>query len=87
MVGYMMLEIELEPHEKFVKGMTKYLEKGKKYQVSTEVEGIEGIPFSGFFGVLIVDKNNNVVDRKIRWLNDFSSTKKNTSSNFQSTYK
>jgi len=45
---------------------------GKNYEISTEVVGINGDPFCGFFGIIILDKNNKEIDRKVRWLNDFS---------------
>jgi len=49
---------------------------GKNYEISTEVVGINGDPFCGFFGIIILDKNNKEIDRKVRWLNDFSRAKK-----------
>lgn len=46
--------------------------KGKKYILATEYFGITGEPFSAYFGVIFLNDEGKEVDRKIRWLNDFS---------------
>ena len=50
-----------------------------KYLVSTEVTGKKGEPFCALFGVVILDGNEKEIDRKIRWLNDYSGEKKEIS--------
>ena len=52
---------------------------GKKYSVTTEFIGKKGYPYCGYFGVIYLDKKGKEVDRKIRWLNDFSGTKRKVS--------
>jgi len=54
----------------------KTIISGKKYGTSTEVIGLKGKPYSAYFGIAILDKNENEISRKIQWLNDFSGTKK-----------
>jgi hypothetical protein len=48
---------------------------GRKYVITTEVRGISGKSYSAYFGVVFI-RDGVEVDRKIRWLNDFSNTKK-----------
>jgi len=48
----------------------------KRYKISTEYVGINGDPYSAYFGVIILDEKGIELDRKIRWLNDFSGEKK-----------
>jgi len=52
---------------------------GKKYQISTKVLGSKGTPFSAYFGVVFLNQKGEEVDRKIRWLNDFSGSENNVS--------
>jgi len=44
--------------------------------VETQVQGIKGKPFGGYFGVIIFNNDNQEIERKIQWLNDFSGVKK-----------
>jgi len=44
--------------------------------VETQVQGIKGKPFCGYFGVIIFNKENQEIERKIQWLNDFSGNKR-----------
>ncbi len=48
----------------------------KRYKFSTEYIGIKGELYSAYFGVIILDEDGTEIDRKIRWLNDFSGGKK-----------
>jgi len=48
----------------------------KKYKISTQVKGIKGEPYAAYFGVVFLDENGKEIDRKIRWLKDFSKTGK-----------
>jgi len=48
---------------------------GRKYSVTTEVIGRKGEPFCAYFGVILLGQDGEI-DRKIRWLNDFSGKKK-----------
>ena len=49
---------------------------GKTYQVSTKFVGLEGIPYSGYFGIVMLNENRIEKERKIRWMNDFSGDEK-----------
>jgi len=44
----------------------------KKYKISTQVKGIKGEPYAAYFAVVILDEKGTEIDRKIRWLKDFS---------------
>jgi len=69
-----LIDIILDANEKFGDGIWKNVSKGKKYVVSTEVIGIKGEPYSAFLVAYFQDKND--IKTKIRWLNDFSGSKK-----------
>lgn len=45
--------------------------------------GIKGKPYTGYLGVINLDKKNQEIERKIEWLNDFSGTKKTINFNFK----
>jgi len=49
----------------------------KKLKISVPIVGIEGKPYSAYFCVILFDKNNIGMGRRIRWLNDFSGEEKN----------
>ena len=72
-----MLDINLEPDKTYTSS-SKIIDlvSGKKYYVSSFVQGFKGEPFCGYFGVIIFNKKNKEIDRKIQWLNDFSGDKK-----------
>ena len=72
-----LLEINLDRDKNFGNSSETFsISSGNKYTASTEVQGIEGEPFSGYFGVIIFDNQKEEIDRKIKWLNDFSGNKK-----------
>ncbi len=48
----------------------------KLYSINTEYIGKNGKPFCAYFGIIFTGKNGKEIDRKIRWLNDFSNEKK-----------
>jgi len=52
------------------------VKKGNKYQISIEFVGKKGQQFCAYFGVIFLDENGKEMERKIRWINDFSGTKK-----------
>jgi len=58
---------------------------GKRYKVSTEVIGIEGKLSCAYFGIDILDRNKIDSDRRIKWLNDFSGTRKTVRITFTAT--
>jgi len=69
--------VELEEIEKFsVESNPLTVKKGKKYSANTMVTGFRGKPYTGYFAVIFLDKQGKEKDRKIHWLNDFSSTKR-----------
>ena len=64
----------------------------KVYSVQTTTTGHKGISYCSYFGVILFDKNNKEIIRRIKWLNDFSGerrthsvvfkTPKNTEENY-----
>lgn len=71
-----LIEVKLGKEDKFVENSDNFpISPRKKYTFSTEVKGIKGKPFSGYFGVVILNKNGREVTRRISWLNDFSGNK------------
>jgi len=44
----------------------------KKYKTSIIMKGEYETPYSGYFGMVMLDENNIEITRKIQWLNDFS---------------
>jgi len=52
------------------------IDTNKKYVISTQYIGKKGKKFCAYFGVIILDKSGKEIDRKVRWLNDFSGVKK-----------
>lgn len=69
-----MLNVELNANESFRKGFRTKVNKGKKYQISFEAAGIKGEPYCAYLAIYLLDQNG--ATRRIRWLNDFSGTKK-----------
>ncbi len=45
---------------------------GRKYYVNIKVQGIEGEKYSAYLAVIMLDSKGKELDRRIRWLNDFS---------------
>jgi len=79
-----MLDINLNSEESFVENSEiKNLIPGKKYILSTRVSGTKGESFSGYFGVIFLNKNKKEIGRKIHWLNDFSNSEKKLSIIFE----
>ncbi len=71
------LEINLHPEDKFKKNSEEIpITAGKKYQITAEVIGLKGNPYSAYFAVIILNSKNQELTRKIQWLNDFSGSKK-----------
>lgn len=69
-------EVKLGKEDKFVENSDNFsISPRKKYTFSTEVKGIKGKQFSGYFGVVILNKNGREITRRISWLNDFSGKK------------
>ncbi len=48
------------------------IKKGKKYSVSALVSGKKGKNGCAYFAIILLDENKNEVERKIRWIKDFS---------------
>ena len=72
-----MLNVNLDKHKELAVNSKKIdVIKGKKYEISTDVQGITGISNCGYFGVVFLDKNEKEKSRKIQWLNDFTGVKK-----------
>lgn len=69
-------KMSLTRDEKFLVSSKKIMvNKGKKYIASTEVIGFHGGPFSVYFGILALDEEGIEVDRRFRYIDDFSSKK------------
>jgi len=74
---YILLNVSLNKNKEFAINSKKIaVIRGKKYAVSTEVQGNRGSAYCGYFGVVLLDKNDIDIGRKIQWLNDFSGIKK-----------
>jgi len=72
------INVELEEDQKYsVESNPFTVKKEKKYSATTEVTGIKGNPYTGYFAVIFLDENMKEIERKIHWLNDFSGIKKN----------
>jgi len=68
-----MLDIDLKTGQTLLLNSEQFsVKKGHKYSISTDLVGIKGQPHSAYFGVIFLDNNNKEIDRKIRWLNNFS---------------
>jgi hypothetical protein len=46
------------------------------HSVSAGVKGITGLPYSGYFGIILLNSNNIEIGRKIRWITDFNGNEK-----------
>jgi hypothetical protein len=69
--------VEIKNNEKFVATSNEFaITSNKQYAIKTEVSGFKGKPYTGYFGVVILDNNKNEITRKIQWLNDFSGNQK-----------
>jgi len=68
-----LLDIHLDSSDKLIEtsGIIPVI-KSKKYILSTDVQGIGGEPFCGYFGIDIIYPNKRFSQRRINWLNDFS---------------
>lgn len=72
-VGKTMIKSRLDSDEKFLlNGKEKIIKAGKKYSITTSYVGKEGESFSAYFGVVLRNKAGQEIDRKIKWLNNFS---------------
>jgi len=73
-----MLEIKIGAHEKFVANSRKIETKvGTKYFINTKFVGTKGSMYSGYFGIIILNKEGKEIERRIKWLNDISGAEKN----------
>jgi len=71
------LELKLKPEKKFSEFSNKLkIIPGKKYQTKTRVAKILGLSYSGYFGVIIFNKADMEIARRICWLNHSSKNKK-----------
>jgi len=52
------------------------IHSNKFYSVDTIVKGILGLPYSGYFAVIMLDSNDREIERKIKWIKDFSGKNK-----------
>ena len=66
-----LLDIKINANEWFHEQIKKDTKIGKKYRISTFVNGIKGEEYCGFFGIIMSDGKKKY-GRYIRWLNDFS---------------
>lgn len=72
-----MIDVSLDHSENFILNSSgKKVTPHHKYAVTTKVVGITGKPFSSYFGIISLDKDNQEIDRKISWLNDRSNEEK-----------
>jgi len=70
------LEINLNSNQSYSESSEKIkIIPEKKYRIKTEIQGINGEAFCGYFCIIILDKNEKEISRKIQWLNDFSGNK------------
>ncbi len=49
---------------------------GKFYRTSCKIVGIEGESYCAYLGIVFLDENDKELGRRIRWINDFESVKK-----------
>jgi hypothetical protein len=72
-IGKAMIKSRLDSDDKLLlNGKEKIIKASKKYSITTSYIGKEGEPFSAYFGVILRNKAGQEIDRKIKWLNDFS---------------
>jgi len=68
-----MINVNLSKSESFSETSTEIsIVQNEKYQIQTQVKGIKGKEFCGYFGAVILDKNEREIGRRISWLNNFS---------------
>jgi len=80
-----MLEINLSKENSFLRNSNIInIKKDSKYKISTEIINFKSEPFSAYFGIIEVDKNNKEVRRIIKWLNGKSNVKKTINLVFKS---
>ena len=72
-----MIKLELKSDEKYSdNSKTMDIVPGQRYSVSVNVTGILGKTNCAYFGVIYLNQDNIEIDRKIKWLNDFSGIEK-----------
>lgn len=75
-----MLEIILSPDKEFISNSKiMAVRADTKYLISTRVAHKKGDPFSAYFGVIFLDKDNKEIERRIKWLNDAAATEQTIS--------
>jgi len=71
-----MISIKLDENQSHTDQISKIpVDANKIFIASTEVCGYYGIPYSGYFGIIMYDDDKQL-GRRIKWLNDFSGKKK-----------
>jgi hypothetical protein len=79
-----MIEVNVPLDETYASSSnTVAVQAGKKYAAYTKVAGINGEPHTAFFGVALFDGNDEVIKRKVVWLDDFSGTEKEYTIEFE----
>ena len=79
-----LFQVKLSQNEEFSKNSkTIQVKHGSKYRLSTEIIGEKGNAFSAYFGVVFLNERLEEIERKIKWLNDVSGTKKNVNLIFE----
>lgn len=53
------------------------------YSVDTSIKGISGLPYSGYFAIIMLDFKEREIGRRIKWITDFSKTDKTYQIKFQ----
>jgi len=69
--------IKISNKEKFSENSENFqIEPSKKYGAVIKVRGNKGKPYSAYFVIVVLNKNNFEISRFIRWINDFSGREK-----------
>jgi len=55
----------------------KIVKPNQTYLAKAIIKGISGKSYSAYFGVILFNKNQKAIARRIRWLNDFSGNEHN----------
>lgn len=77
MVNDSLYDVKIGQDDEFLRNSREIkVKQGSKYRLSTEVRVLKGKPFSAYFGVVFLNNQSKETERKIKWLNDVSGTKK-----------
>lgn len=69
-------EFNLRSFEKIYEREERKVEVGKIYSVTSKYLGLRGIPYSAYFGVCFPNNDGTVMEKGIRWMNEFGESSK-----------